>query len=412
MNFLIVSYYAQPCNSVATLRINAIIDKILSDKNKVTVISRNWKGNENTWQSYLSDEEAYKINYSDNIKYIYLPYKKYKYNTIGFIRKIKWIINALKGVFSIETNTLQFYEYIKTNFSKNEFDYIITSSPPLNIVKLGFKLKKYFINSKWIVDFRDLQNHVLLQSNIRLTFKTQFEQILIKWHLKKWLRKSEFCLVANKEFSIFLNAINCKTEIVLNGFNCNNFNDLPKIDSTIFQITLLGTIYNEQNINLLLQIINKFYEQNKDEIIKINFIGTGAIHQVKEKIEKIILPKFIITDRISYTDALNIGSKSAVLIYAGWKGYKGVYSKKIFDYIGLKRHILIAPNDNDVIEEIIYTIGYGKITDSVDVGVAYLSDLYKLWKIKDERIYPNVETAVYNKYSINVQLDKLLDRLK
>lgn len=50
----------------------------------------------------------------------------------------------------------------------------------------------------------------------------------------------------------------------------------------------------------------------------------------------------LITNRIDRLEALSMSARSYVLYYIGWKGYRGIYSGKIFEYLGLQRNILLA----------------------------------------------------------------------
>lgn len=397
MQILLISYYYPPCNSIASNRVVSIVECLTAAGYKVTVITRGWSGNENTWNTFLNDSPNNEPKKAEikNGTIIYLPYRSYTPSNNLFIRKFKTLFNLLSGKFNPEVNSLDFYEYIWKNKTElGEFDFLITSAPPLNIVYLGSKIYKLFPNIKWICDFRDLQNHILLSKKPRLNKFQRFEHSIIKYYLKRWLKSAYLCTVASEPFASFLNTLNVKSELVLNGFDINMFNSLDKINTDLFEITVLGTIYPHQEIDFFLSTLELFIKDKDSNRVRVNFIGTNSIPEVASTINK-RLDKFCeTTDKIPIKQALNIGSRSAVLIYPGWKGYKGMYSGKFFDYLALRRPILIAPSDEDVLERILFNLGNGMAAKTIEEGCSYLNSLYKKWLI-------NPKGLIINKTNVN-----------
>jgi hypothetical protein len=140
--------------------------------------------------------------------------------------------------------------------------------------------------------------------------------------------------------------------------------------------------YIVQDLNILLKGLEKFlfYNINNGNNINVNFIGAGSVSEIKELItEKLNFKNVLITNKIERKKAIEIGKKSHILIYAGWKNYKGVYSGKIFEYLGLKNNILIAPKDNGVIDNLLKETKAGISVNTSEEVFYYLQNNYQHW---------------------------------
>lgn len=412
MKLLLISYYAPPLNAIPAFRAYSLANE-LKVNNEVHLVTRHWEGNENEWKEmYQSNSSTPKKVTNDNLTIHYLPYiySKSKYSWIPkLIRSpLLWIF----GKYNIETDAHQFYQYISNlilNEQGNKFDFLYATSTPLNAISLVFKLSKKF-NIRYLVDFRDLHNHLILNKSKTNTFKNIFELYCLKSFLKRNLKNAFLVSTASYPITNFIKSLGIDVAItVLNGYEKVIFDNLPKTSSKFFEITIIGTLYPLQNIDFLIEgfrlILEKFPEKN----IKINFIGVDSIKKVATKIrEKLDYPQVTITCKIDRIEALKIGKKSSVLFYSGWIGYKGVYSGKIFEYLGLKKNILIAPGDNDVIDTLIKETNSGKIANSGIEVFAILENWLEEWELKGWLEYKGTNIAAYSRENQN---RKIIEKL-
>ena len=199
---------------------------------------------------------------------------------------------------------------------------------------------------------------------------------------------------------------------ILNGYESDIFKKLDYEQSRAnFKISILGSIYPVQDIEVFIKGFICFYEKyNINNNIQLNFIGVKAIERKYKEI-KGLLPvskDIIYTDFIDRKEVLKIGKESHILVYFGWKGFKGIYSAKIFEYIGLRRKILITPTDNDVIENLVHKTNTGLCTDVIDEVASYLEDNY-LSFLEGNVIIPDSKKEVIEEYSREYQSNKLVN---
>src|SRR5687768_2660026 len=147
---LIISFYFPPYTGIEGNRIHSWANSLHEDGFKVTVLTRQWKaGGQNTWKDYFSEyHEKDEIidNVTDNYRIIRLPYKwnpGFKKFQSTRLTSIYYWYNKLIGILHPETDAYHnFYNYANRFLKKEQVDFVIVSSPPLNIIKLGHDLKK------------------------------------------------------------------------------------------------------------------------------------------------------------------------------------------------------------------------------------------------------------------------------
>lgn len=98
--------------------------------------------------------------------------------------------------------------------------------------------------------------------------------------------------------------------------------------------------------------------------------------------------------------------KSHILLYVAWKGYSGIIPSKIYEYIASGTYILVAPSDNDVVEDIVNKSGCGVATNGVDETFQVINDVYKKY-LEGIKIINNVNTERVMQFSRKFQTEKL-----
>ena len=97
----------------------------------------------------------------------------------------------------------------------------------------------------------------------------------------------------------------------------------------------------------------------------------------------------------------------------GWKGYTGILSGKIFDYLGVKRPILLAPSDNDVIEQLLKYTQAGFVANEPHEVAEKLEELYIKWVKKHVVEYKGIDMKVkeFTRESQAKKLEKFINTI-
>ncbi|MBK6836789.1 MAG: hypothetical protein IPG89_22040 [Bacteroidetes bacterium] len=86
-----------------------------------------------------------------------------------------------------------------------------------------------------------------------------------------------------------------------------------------------------------------------------------------------------------------------------------MYSGKIFEYLALKRHIFIAPSDNDVISNLVDKCRAGSCVNSIEEGISYLNDLYYKWENNGLKLESDISKVIeFSRENQNTILTELI----
>ncbi len=415
---VLISYYYPPCNYVPSSRVKSFVDSLNNKNYSVTVFTRHWTGDESTWLDFISNSRKQEITVENenNNEIYYLPFKETEYPKIKIFSKIVTLFKLLKGHLQAEVG-LQHYDFIKAYCKKhnNEIKFILISSPPHNLIRIGYKIYKE-LDIPFIADFRDFENTRILDG-IRGSLKNRLEYKLINYWIRKWVKKAHIISVINSELFNHFKKYNNNVIEIRNGFSSSYFSKMrSKVvkDTTRFQIGLIGTIYPQQDYKMLFQSVSKFLGKNKDTDIVVNLIGLKSIEAVSEQVANLLShdPRVKITGRVSFELATEALLNSDILIYPAWKGSKGRYSTKIFEYLGSGNKILICPGDNDVIDKLILDSGNGFVANTIDDAFNYMNSEYQTKLVGKASLQENSNDQSTVQYSREYQNDLLITEIE
>lgn len=408
MKILVISYYYPPCNSIASERTNSFVKFLINKGIDIKIITRHWEGDEKKWEDYLvtNNTPIKKVKKNDLLEEIFIPYNKKKST------KFNSLLNLLRGYPSLDIDVSQFSKTIDSIVKRWKPNYIFTSAPPLSLANLTYwKARKH--KTPYLLDFRDFENDFLLNKYKKFPIKRILFFHLRTRLIKNSLKNAYLISSITPPITDYFLKFNKNTITVTNGYEPEEFNTVNNsstVNSHNFILSLIGTIYPNQEYDSLHQIFNQFVKYKKDVII--NFIGAKSISIVDEDIRR-VLPndKINITDRIDRISALKYMNKSNILFYYGWKGHEGIYSGKIFEYLGARKNILIHPSDNDVLEKVIKSTNTGLITDSKRDVIEFLESKYNEWKKSKKLSYYGIEDEII-KYTRQFQFLKIYNKIK
>jgi hypothetical protein len=386
---LVLSYYFPPSNNIGALRAKSFAQYFPGSGLSPIVISRHWRGGEKIWDDYLTDDtRPITEGREDRYTLIQLPYdgRKYKFGKrLGPFGYRGFLLgSALTGVFQPDADAFAtFYETARAQIMRQRFDYLFVTSPPFNIVKLGYKLSKEF-NIPLIVDLRDLWSNKLLSiDNSVHSFRDKVLHALLEAYAKKWLNEAKLISVVSPQMAIEVKRLlpSAKTIVVTNGFEGSLFASDKTAKNSKFTFSAVGTLYPQQDLSIMIDGLGQFLSGKNLEKIQLNFIGTGVIAEMSQRIKDALPEKCTrVTERLPHCQAVQAMVESDVLFYAGWKGYRGVTSGKIFEYLASGRNILIAPGDKDVIDALLRETGAGKTAHSTSEFVQIMNEWYEEWQ--------------------------------
>lgn len=419
-----------PYNSVSSIRITKIAKYLSISGNEVTVICAN-KDYENMYidpflkrdMKYIND--IYVVDESNFVKKMNILLKnisgkqngKNLNNKDNVIRKKNLITRVkiyLKKIFIFILNLFRLYEdyswsnrckkIINKKFKNNEFDICLTSFSPISSHLSGMYLKKYK-NIKWIADFRDPMDNIIISNKILLYFRRMIQKKVIKnadivtcvsFGLKEHLDYSTKNMYTNK-FRVIHNGFDEEDLYLLN--HINNTRNERKIKFVYSGSLYMGKRDLSPLFNQLNSLIKEGYLKKQD--IVINYVGKDGNVLKKQcgDLEECIFDYGSVDRKRS----IEIQKDSDIIVVSTWNSEKtvdkGVIPIKFYEAIMLKKPILLLVSGSNAkceLADMILECNCGNVY-SESLGDLYnISKLIKL--VMDEK-NKKLDSKTIEKYS-------------
>lgn len=237
----------------------------------------------------------------------------------------------------------------------------------------------------WVAEFRDLWT---LNHNIKKNQPFYFIEQLIE---KRTLKNSNLLITASEPMTRKMKSLHSKECMTItNSFDEQDFENNISLTSK-FTISYTGTIYlGKQDPSPLFEAISQLRQEG--EIIpgnfEVRFFGSNVSDIISPLIKDYSLQQFVnIYDFVPFHESIKKQKESTVLLLLAWNDQKekGVYTAKIFEYLGATRPILVIGSKGSVIDELLGRTGSGVIAIEVEEIKEILTD----W-LSEFRLYRNI----------------------
>ncbi len=240
-------------------------------------------------------------------------------------------------------------KFLSQYLPDNPVDVIISTGPPhsMHLIALGIKRK---LNIPWLADFRDPWTEIDFYDQLKLSFfadrKHKRLEKLVLAHADR------VTTVSNNWSKDLFNICNRRIDVVTNGFDPDDFSNLPGKTDDKFTITHVGSLNKDRNPQFLWTTLRSICLENKqfEADLVIQFIGKTDI-LVFEQLENAGLSdKAVKIDYLPHQEVIVKSAQSQVLLLLinNTPNMMGIIPGKIFEYLAAERPIIcIAPEEGD-----------------------------------------------------------------
>jgi len=266
----------------------------------------------------------------------------------------------------------------------------------------------------WIADFADLwsQNHGYPYGPIRKLLDTRLEL--------KTLSQTDALVTVSQPWAEKLRTLHKGKSVyaITHGFDPAEAN-IPPVELTAkFTITYTGRVYTEwQDPSKLFAALQDMISDGTIDPGEIEIRFYGFPETLLEKGIKQYKLSSIIKQygRVPKQIALEKQRESQLLLLLKWENpqQRGVYTSKVFEYLGARRPILATGGYDDVVTELLDETHAGIHAPTVEDIKSTLKQLYREYKLKGEITYKGKEAEI-NKYShqeMARKFSEVLDRV-
>ena len=233
----------------------------------------------------------------------------------------------------------QLYKAAKNYLKTNKVDLILATGDPFVLFSYASKLSKKF-DTPWIADYRDpwSQSFSAKKGFFQRKFDLFFEKRVVTTAIQINTVDQLFKLKLNQLFPL-------KTiDIYPNGFDEREMKKVESVqqDSACLTFSFIGTMYLWHPIKELLKDYSLFAKKYPEKDFRIKFYGINNAEEIIQLVHsqfKELSPKIKLIAKLPNGELLEQLAKDNVLLLFNYYQFTGT---KIYDYIGLKRKILLC----------------------------------------------------------------------
>ena len=404
---VIISYFFPPCNFVGGERTFAWAMYLNRFGIYPIIITRQWNdGQKDITDAVVKKEiheklegyEVYRLPYKNSLRDFFSKYNDLK--IFNFFQKILTFKELVFSNFFIRSLPYSnFYFFAKKLIAEDpEIKMIIASGRPFQSFSIGHKLKKDYPHLIWVPDYRDeWTTHQNMSTNGMLS---TFIHVLEAKSELKWSKNADFFLsVSDYWVASISNYIGKEGFTIKNGYWQLNPVPVIKEKEKKLIITYAGSLYPQQDLTIFINAVISLLKNNKS--IYVNFVGINIMKFEEDKIKEMVKgfeKNFTFSPRISKVSLRKIYERTDLLLLTGFKGVKGWYPVKLFDYFSTGIPLLLCPSDKDVMEGFIGELDCGFIINdskSCEIKLLELLDC----KINSKNFIPFRNDISGQKYS-------------
>jgi len=372
IHVILLSVYFPPILSVASNRMIAFAKYLDKDKFNVSVVALYSDGSEN-----IELPENIKVYYVKNSQFFKLA--TFKVHSPYFIHKLKALWNKI----IISLNIHEYSSWQKGASKKlreiikpNSRTVVLSSFPVEAPLYIALNIKKEFPEIKIIADLRDaLSTNPFVNEQIRNRYDNLEKRVL---------QSADIVTTVSEPIidDLKIKSTNCK--IIFSEIR-NGFDFLPgsiNKANEIFTIAYAGTFYADRNPTHFFNALINLIETKQIDAPIVNFLGVSGGIIIPKALKEIVN----CFERVEYEQIIPVLKTSdALLLIQPGNGFKGLFSGKLFDYLGAMKPIIAAIDKTDVAAALIKDCNAGFVAsfnDEKEIADAILS-AYKLWKNKE-----------------------------
>ncbi len=298
-------------------------------------------------------------------------------------------------------------KFLSKYLKQNPVDLIISTGPPHSMHLIALGLKKQF-DTVWVADFRDPWTDIDFYHKLRLTHWADKKHRSLEM---KVLEKADHVVTVSPNCAKDLSKIpNKKVEVIHNGFDPEDFEELPFPSNNLFCIAHFGAFNRDRNPEVLWKVLGKLAEEDKTfkEKLCIRLIGQTDESVIQSIKQNRLNEHLVLTDHLPHKEGLKELARSQVLLLPinDAPNARGILPGKMYEYMALKRPILaIGPGDSDfthILNETKTGVAFD-FNDSVGIKKA-IENYFQLFT--EERLH--VESSAFEKFSRKNLIQKLI----
>jgi glycosyltransferase involved in cell wall biosynthesis len=297
-----------------------------------------------------------------------------------------------------------------------QFDAVLTSSPPHSTQLIGLELQKRH-GLRWLADMRDPWTDIYYYKDLH---HTPLAAWLDQYYERQVLSQADAVLVTSPETKrIFLGKLpelaESKIHVLPNGYDESDFRQPSQPPTDCLRITHTGTITETYHVDQLLRAIQACALANPDVPLRLRFVGQVS-RELRRQIEEAgLLPATEFVAFVPHEESVGYLLRSSVLLMAipDVVPNFGILPGKVFEYLATSKPILcVGPAGSDA-DQLLRECGAGQALPYQDYALmlATLEALVAQWRQNPSLDLPALSHSRYSRRALTGRLAAIIERL-
>ena len=364
---VILSYQTLPMDVVASYRTKAYCDHLATFGIYPIIITHRWEMDERGKWKYHDDDDVV-VEETARYKIIRLP-RKMPQTTF------RWRAGTTMAAFlrgdlepELKASCQTFRTFLLSYLEEEKVDALLAIFNPHFPMKIAEEIRRRF-GIPYLADFRDLWDNQVVTKSYQPTNKKKLIDAIIRYWWKRWIGNAEFFTTTCDIWLQFLEQLSGKKGyVVRNGFEEEYSIESVPERTPEFVVTHFGSLYAVHNHTVFVEGYKKF----------LQIVGRGPVLEIIGNKGKYgVDPSRILADLPSYawrsTPYMSkrelyehCRSQTSVFWMPGFLEDNGQVPVKVYDYLLLKKNILLAPSCGSDLESIVTGTGAGVVCDTAE----------------------------------------------
>lgn len=240
-------------------------------------------------------------------------------------------------------------KFLKKYLQEHPVDLIVSTGPPHSMHLIALGLKKH-VDIPWIADFRDPWTDIDFYRKLKLTRWADRKHRKLE---RKVLETADHVVTVSNSWAKDLQKKNYKKiEVIHNGFDPQDFENVSFPNNNTFSITHLGAFNRDRNPSMLWKVLGQLAKENNNfkKTLCIQLIGQTDLFVIQDIKKNGLKKNLVQTDHLPHKKGLDELSKSQILLLPinNSPNAYGILPGKMYEYMAVKRPILaIGPSGAD-----------------------------------------------------------------
>jgi len=294
--------------------------------------------------------------------------------------------------------------------------HMVISAGPFPTFGIGHAISRSHPRVRWIADYRDEWTTCLITNWASMS--DRFLRAIERRVERAWVGTASMVTTVNEDSLLRIAALTGRPgAVLLNGFDEESLALAAEPAPVgVFRITHAGTLYPTQPIEVFLHGALGAMRALEGRVrIEVQFPGLAfspeEVGRVERVIEGPLRDRFFITPRIPHSEALALERSSHVLLLVGHRGRADVPSSKLYEYVGLRKPVLLSPSDSGVMEQTLRACGLAHVASTSEEVEITLTRLVEDYLATGSIAVQPIESEV-RLFSRRRQAERLADLLR